>query len=84
MKLESYIIREAFAAEDWPTVISALEKHFSIKILETTDMEIHRDKNNYPEIVVCDGNAQYAWCEHNGFRYWPAWGKKLPISIFCK
>ena len=84
MKLDSYIIREAFAAEDWPTVISALEKHFSIKILETTEIEIYRDRDHYPEIVTCDGNVQYAWCERYGFRYWPAWVKKLPISIYCK
>ena len=87
MKLDSYIMFEAFAAKDWGRAISCVERHFGFKAPRPENIVVKHDRTFYSEIVIFSGANQYLWCEHHGFRCFSAWGHvdtQTPISIYSK
>lgn len=75
MKLDDWEMRAAFAAEDWPKVISIMESTFGI-VLAGLSIMIHNSniaRFCHAEIWICmpESREEYAWSSQRGFSHNP-------------
>lgn len=71
MKLESFLIREAFDADDFGAVIRVIERHFGASFPDSAFNEEHhtisRHRSNEYAIDITCMNQRYSWSSFHGF-----------------
>lgn len=82
MKLESYIMREAFAKKDWLSASKILFGHYDLPAPEWLSGSVIAVINGWcihPQIVICYRNKSYSWSGDLGF--WMGYGMGSESSV---
>lgn len=71
MKLEQFLIREVFDADDFGAVIRIIERHFGVNFPDSAFNEKHhtvyRDPNHLRQINIVCMSKRYSWSDYEGF-----------------
>lgn len=69
MKLDNYLMHDAFLREDWALAVRLLCEHFAIPLVQpfVQPTRIWRGLAYNKDIVVSCGRASYRWVEFDGF-----------------
>ena len=85
MKLAEYLMRAAFAEEDWDTAIVALQNGTGADIGSDCEMIVHKGPQFVNAIIAESGAGMAEWDEYEGFELWDeAHRRPTLITIYKK